>query len=847
MNWLQDIVLKFSVQGLAVIGLAYFRDIGKGGVRTVTVTNRDGEVTPVGLNEDYQGYIRAINSANYRLTESLDCNTNLYDVEQDVAIVMWLDRKQNPNGVMQAIQQAVAGNDILSTTFDKQVILNEEGLPENDYLMIKVVARMVSTYAGSSCPADVCAVYYDPCFEVPSRPEPDPDPDPVGSDCTLEVGGCCDYSVENVSPLTSNCVKVIFPNEFDYSDGGFMLEISSFVETEEPSHTFFQIFYVESETPTISEILQAITNNFDSNGGRYVLTTGDNFYQICDTESSFFGTFSGYLSGSFPNATQANIAFITTGSISISGTITDGFDFTVGINEEDTLTFQVNINGTWTDVTDEVVDGTWTSLNDCRTITDWRIIDDEDNVIDSGEVTATNCGTTETKTVCEWLQEHQEEIEALQSGAGGLTCETLQDCEVIGNIEDRLTDLEDALPVFVPYTGASQDVDLGDNQLTTDAVTFDATPTTAAGERVIKWNDTDGTLDLGMKGGNVTQQIGMEQFIHAKSATNSGISEGSVYYIAGAGGGNKLVQLARADSSATSKATIGIATETTSGGSKGYITTFGLVRALPDALFTGMTEGDTLYLSATTAGAFTNTPPSAPNHRIRIGYLVRKQSNNNDVFVSVQLGLDLDELCDVAASSPNNGDLLTYNSVSGTWVNSTTPTIPTLTSQLTNDSGFITASAIKFKLLADFTNTAVNTNTTNNVLGSVLIPANTVPNNSIIEAESWISRANGVGNPLHRIMINTSTSFTGATEIARISTSSTALHSKGERTFICKTGQIRGVNATTTTALDDNTSTAAPTTTAVDWTVDQYILTVANNATGETTTHELTSIKIIQP
>jgi hypothetical protein len=95
------------------------------------------------LNEDYNGYIRAINNANYRLREAIDCTANLYDVEQDVAIVMWVDRKVNPNGVMQAIQQAVAGNDILNTTFDKQVILNEEGLPENDYLMLKVVVRMV--------------------------------------------------------------------------------------------------------------------------------------------------------------------------------------------------------------------------------------------------------------------------------------------------------------------------------------------------------------------------------------------------------------------------------------------------------------------------------------------------------------------------------------------------------------------------------------------------------------------------------------------------------------------------------------------------------------------------------
>ena len=173
------------------------------------------------------------------------------------------------------------------------------------------------------------------------------------------------------------------------------------------------------------------------------------------------------------------------------------------------------------------------------------------------------------------------------------------------------------------------------------------------------------------------------------------------------------------------------------------------------------------------------------------------------------------------------------------------PTIPTATSQLTNDSGFITASAIKFKLLADFGNTAVNTNTSNNVLGSVLIPANTITGNAIIEVESAISRAVAGANPLHRIMINTSASFTGATQIAGISTSTTALWAKGERSFKAQTGILIGYNATNYQGIDDISNANAPTQTAVDWTVDQYILTVANNATGETTTHELTSVKVI--
>lgn len=205
------------------------------------------------------------------------------------------------------------------------------------------------------------------------------------------------------------------------------------------------------------------------------------------------------------------------------------------------------------------------------------------------------------------------------------------------------------------------------------------------------WNNTDSTLDLGMSS-NVTQQIGMEQYVYAKSATNSGIAEGYVYYISGASGGNKLVQLAQSNTATASKATIGVATESTNGGSKGFITTFGLVRGLSNDLFTDINEGDTLYLSATTPGRFTNVVPDAPNHRIRIGYCIRKQSNNNEMFVSVQLGLDVDELCDVKITSVADGQSLVWDSAQSIWVNETVLGQPTVLSVGTVSSG--TAAAV---------------------------------------------------------------------------------------------------------------------------------------------------------
>lgn len=201
------------------------------------------------------------------------------------------------------------------------------------------------------------------------------------------------------------------------------------------------------------------------------------------------------------------------------------------------------------------------------------------------------------------------------------------------------------------------------NRVVLDQLTIRATPNEAVtpGVGVLAWNDTDGTLDLGMKGGNVTQQIGMEQFILAKHASNAGITEGRVYYLSGASGGNKEVLEAQADDASTCKTTIGVAAESATGGAKALLTTFGLVRGLPDALFTNVTEGTVVYLSAATAGAFTSTPPTPPDHRVIVGFCVRKQSNNNELFVTVQTGLDVNELCDVFAPSPSAGQVLAWN------------------------------------------------------------------------------------------------------------------------------------------------------------------------------------------
>jgi hypothetical protein len=182
----------------------------------------------------------------------------------------------------------------------------------------------------------------------------------------------------------------------------------------------------------------------------------------------------------------------------------------------------------------------------------------------------------------------------------------------------------------------------------------------------LAWNDVDGTLEFRMKGNTVTQQIGMEQLQLVKSSTNAGLTEGSVVYVVGSDGSNMTVNYAQANSHATVNMTLGVMTESASNGAKGFCTTFGMVHSLNTSAWA---EGSTLWVSPTTAGAMTSTRPPAPYHAARVGYVIRSHASQGVIFVSTNVGAELDELHDVLVTSPADKNVLQYDSASSLWKN----------------------------------------------------------------------------------------------------------------------------------------------------------------------------------
>lgn len=235
----------------------------------------------------------------------------------------------------------------------------------------------------------------------------------------------------------------------------------------------------------------------------------------------------------------------------------------------------------------------------------------------------------------------------------------------------------------VPYTGATQNVDLGEYELKAGQFELDQSPTGTAGVGVIRWNDTDGTADLGLKGGNVTLQIGQEEVIRVVNKTGADLLESQYKVVrvrtqaeGGTQGQRLAVVLAQANTKANHTGVLGLVTEDIDNNQEGFITTFGYIRNINT---TGSlqsetwNDGDTIWLSESVAGGLTNVEPTT--HPVQMGYVVYAHSSNGKIFVRIGEGVDqLDELHDVNISSPTNNQVLAYTSATSLWENKSVST-----------------------------------------------------------------------------------------------------------------------------------------------------------------------------
>jgi len=149
-----------------------------------------------------------------------------------------------------------------------------------------------------------------------------------------------------------------------------------------------------------------------------------------------------------------------------------------------------------------------------------------------------------------------------------------------------------------------------------------------------------------------------------RNTTGATLTKGTVVYINGATGQNPTVTKAQANNDTNSAQTLGLMTADLANNSNGYVTIIGLITNIDTSAYT---DGEQLYLSPTTAGALTATKPYAPQHLVYVAIVEHAHPTQGKLFVKVQNGYELDELHNVSAQSPSNGQTLVYNASTSLW------------------------------------------------------------------------------------------------------------------------------------------------------------------------------------
>ena len=155
--------------------------------------------------------------------------------------------------------------------------------------------------------------------------------------------------------------------------------------------------------------------------------------------------------------------------------------------------------------------------------------------------------------------------------------------------------------------------------------------------------------------------------VYVLNQSGQNIAKGVVVRITGSNNSSDIPRIVTASyiSDGNSANTLGITTTAIADGAEGYVITEGILKGIDTQAFT---SGQLVYLGAT--GSIIGTTPVAPLHAVRLGEVIRHQSNNGSIYVRIDNGYELGELHDVIDNTTTSsyGDLLVKSG--SAWINS---------------------------------------------------------------------------------------------------------------------------------------------------------------------------------
>ena len=256
-------------------------------------------------------------------------------------------------------------------------------------------------------------------------------------------------------------------------------------------------------------------------------------------------------------------------------------------------------------------------------------------------------------------------------------------CSVAGTVNFGAGAITFAVGDYVIYSGSIWQRSSGaTGTVTSVAVTETGDALTITGSPIT----TSGTINIGFAGSSAQYVAGDGSlvtfptiFSEARSlvtevynSTGATLTKGTVVYINGGQGNLPTITKAQANSEANSAQTYGVVKSDITNMNNGYVIVAGSLGNLDTQAFTA---GTTLYLSPSTAGAYTSTKPTSPNHIVYIGVIVRSHPTLGVIEVNIQNTQELGESADVLLSSPANNEGLFYESSTSLWKNKSIATV----------------------------------------------------------------------------------------------------------------------------------------------------------------------------
>lgn len=172
------------------------------------------------------------------------------------------------------------------------------------------------------------------------------------------------------------------------------------------------------------------------------------------------------------------------------------------------------------------------------------------------------------------------------------------------------------------------------------------------------------------------------QNVYVKNGTGTVLNKGEAVYVTGANGTNIIVGRASNVAESTSSKTLGLTMTSIGVNGFGYVIKEGLLAGLNT---NSATEGDPIWLGVNGGLIFgLANKPYAPNHLVYLGVVTRKQTNNGEVYVTVQNGFEIKELHDVQIINPVNKASLYYNSSESLWRDTTATLLVSDTASMLN-------------------------------------------------------------------------------------------------------------------------------------------------------------------